>query len=190
MQEVLEQEESIAFLEKIKVVPQKAYAKILEEGGTRFVLRQYKIEELDGGYNIVNISYALNIDKDLTVFYSVYLTSDKTDDIVCLCTSQSNVYNTLFDNILSLEEDLWKYCLVEDCDISYPTDKYKSLMFEIDDDSYVFLLDMLYSNSMFAALLEEYADYVNINKAIPKSIWTSFLNNLTKLSSLWYNTRK
>ena len=143
MQEVLEQEESIAFLEKIKVVPQKAYAKILEEGGTRFVLRQYKIEELDGGYNIVNISYALNIDKDLTIFYSVYLTSDKTDDIVCLCTSQSNVYNTLFDNILSLEEDLWKYCLVEDCDISYPTDKYKSLMFEIDDDSYVFLLDML-----------------------------------------------
>lgn len=184
MQEVLEQEESIAFLEKIKVVPQKAYAKILEEGGTRFVLRQYKIEELDGGYNIVNISYALNIDKDLTVFYSVYLTSDKTDDIVCLCTSQSNVYNTLFDNILSLEEDLWKYCLVEDCDISYPIDKYKSLMFEIDDDSYVFLLDMLYSNSMFAALLEEYADYVNINKAIPKNIWTSFLNNLTKLSSL------
>ena len=184
MQEVLEQEESIAFLEKIKVVPQKAYAKILEEGGTRFVLRQYKIEELDGGYNIVNISYALNIDKDLTIFYSVYLTSDKTDDIVCLCTSQSNVYNTLFDNILSLEEDLWKYCLVEDCDISYPTDKYKSLMFEIDDDSYVFLLDMLYSNSMFAALLEEYADYVNINKAIPKNIWTSFLNNLTKLSSL------
>ena len=184
MQEVLEQEESIAFLEKIKVVPQKAYAKILEEGGTRFVLRQYKIEELDGGYNIVNISYALNIDKDLTVFYSVYLTSDKTDDIVCLCKSQSDIYNTLFDSILSLEENVWKYCLNEGYETSYPKDRYKNLMFEIDAESYVFLLDMLYSNSMFVALLEEYADYVNINKAIPKNIWTSFLNNLTKLSSL------
>lgn len=184
MQKILEQEESIAFLKKIKVVPQKAYAKILEESGTRFVLRQYKIEELDGGYNIVNISYALNIDKDLTVFYSVYLTSDKTDDIVCLCTSQSNVYNTLFDNILSLEEDLWKYCLVEDCDISYPTDKYKSLMFEIDDDSYALLLDTLYDKNMLTALLDEYAEYINVNRIIPKNIWINFLNDLTKLSTL------
>ena len=105
MTNVLEQEESIAFLKKIKVVPQKAYAKILEESGTRFVLKQYKIKELDGGYNMVNISYALNIDKDLITFYSVYLTSDKTDDTICLCMSQKNVYNTLFDSILSLEEE-------------------------------------------------------------------------------------
>lgn len=184
MQIILEQEESIAFLEKIEVVPQKAYAKILEEDGTKFVLRQYKMKELDGEYNMVNISYALNIDKDIITFYSVYLTSDKTDNIICLCKSQSDIYNTLFDSILSLEEDVWKYCLNEWYETSYPKDRYKNLMFEIDAESYVFLLDMLYSNSMFAALLEEYADYVNINKAIPKNIWTSFLNNLTKLSSL------
>lgn len=182
MTNVLEQEESIAFLRKIRIVPQKAYAKILEENGTRFVLRQYKIEELDGGYNMVNISYALNINKDLITFYSVYLTSDKTDDTICLCMSQDNVYNTLFDSILSLEEDVWKHCLTEDKDMSYNLDEYKNLMFETDN--YSSIVDAIYNKKIFSALLSEYVDYINVNKIIPKIFWENFLNNLTKLSTI------
>lgn len=183
METVLEQEESIAFLEKIQVVPQKAYAKILEEDGTKFVLRQYKIKELDGGYNMVNISYALNIDKDITIFYSVYLTSDKIDDILCLCKSQDFTYNTLFDNILFLEEEFWKYCLVEEHK-NLSSYKSKNLIFETDEDVYDFLLDSIYDNCISSALLDEYEDYINSRKIIPKNIWINFLNNLTKLSSL------
>lgn len=183
METVLEQEESIAFLEKIQVVPQKAYAKILEEDGTKFVLRQYKIKELDGGYNMVNISYALNIDRDITTFYSVYLTSDKTDDVLCLCKSQDSLYNTLFDNILFLEEEYWKYCLEEEHK-TLSNYKSKSLIFEVDEDTYDFLLDAIYNNCISSAFLDEYESYVNSKKIIPKNIWKSFLNNLTKLSSL------
>ena len=182
MTNILEQEESIAFLEKIRIVPQKAYAKILEEDGTRFVLRQYKMKKLDGGYNMVNISYALNIDKDLINFYSVYLTSDETDDTICLCMSQNNVYNTLFNSILSLEEDVWKCCLTEEKNTSYNLGKYKSLIFETND--YSSIIDVVYDKKIFSALLEEYAEYVNINKTIPKILWENFLNNLTKLSTI------
>ena len=184
MQKILEQEESIAFLEKIKVVPQKAYAKILEEDGTKFVLRQYKIKEVNGRYNEINISYALNIKKDNIMFYSVYLTSDKTDDVLCLCKSQEEIYNTLFDDILFLEEEVWKYCLVEEKDIPYIKEKHKNLMFEIDTDSYSLLLNGIYNNEVFAILLKEYSTYINSRKIIPKNIWINFLNNLTKLSSL------
>ena len=184
MTNVLEQEESIAFLKKIRVVPQKAYAKILEESGTRFVLKQYKIKELDGGYNMVNISYALNIDKDLITFYSVYLTSDKTDDTICLCMSQKNVYNTLFDSILSLEEDVWKYCLTEDENTSYNLDRYKNLMFEVDDNTLSSIADAVYDRKTFSALLKEYIEYINVNKIIPKFFWENFLNDLTKLSTI------
>lgn len=184
MQEILEQEDSIAFLEKIQVVPQKAYAKILEEDGTRFVLRQYKMKELNGGYNIINISYALNIDKDIVTFYSVYLTSDKTDDILCLCKSQNNTYNTLFDNILFLEEEVWKYCLAKDNNNPHSKRMNNSLIFEVDTDSYELLLNAIYDNNMVIALTKEYTNYVNTSKIIPKNIWINFLNNLTKLSTL------
>lgn len=184
MQEILEQEESIAFLEKIQIVPQKAYAKILEEDGTRFVLRQYKMKELNGRYNVVNISYALNIDKDIITFYSVYLTSDKTDDILCLCKSQDNTYNTLFDNILFLEEEVWKYCLTENHNNPHSKKIDNSLIFEVDDSSYEFLLNVIYNNEITIAFTKEYVDYVNTSKIIPKDIWINFLNNLTKLSTL------
>lgn len=116
MQEVLEQSDGIALLKQLVVVPQKAYAKILEENDNKFVLRQYKIEKINGKFDIVNISYTLNIDSDKITFFSVYLTSDETDDAVCLCMSDKvgNTDNILFDNILSLEENVWNRCLVKD----------------------------------------------------------------------------
>lgn len=182
MENILEQQESIAFLNNVKIVPQKAYAKILEQDGTKYVLRQYKMEELEGGYNMINISYALNIDRDLITFYSVYATSDKTDDTICLCHSQDNMYNTLFDNILSLEQDVWKKCLAKEKNTSYDLNKYQSLMFEVDSYSYSCLMDIIYEKTIFSALLEECVDYINVNKVVPKLIWQKFLSNLTKLS--------
>lgn len=114
MENVLEQEIGIGFLKKIKVVPQKAYAKILDKNGTRFVLRQYRIVEINGGYNMVNISYALNIEKDTITFYSVYLTSDNPDKTICLCTSENNKNHKLFDTILHIENNIWRSCLIEE----------------------------------------------------------------------------
>lgn len=108
MEKVLEQEKSITFLKEIKVVPQKAYAQILEKNGTRFVLRQYKIEKLNGVYDMITISYALDINRDTIVFYSVYLTSDNSDDTICLCTSEKDKDHKLFDIILHIENDTWK----------------------------------------------------------------------------------
>lgn len=108
--EFLEQEDGIALLKKIEVVPQRAYAKILEEDGTRYVLRQYKIQEIEGKYNKVNISFTLRINSDKIVFYSVYLTSDKTDDVICICADTNNDW--LFYEILTLEENVWNRCLV------------------------------------------------------------------------------
>jgi len=178
---VLEQEDSIAFLQKVKVVPQKAYAKILEKDGTKYVLRQYKIEELDGGYDMINISYALNIEKDLTTFYSVYATSDKTDSTICLCVSQKNVYNTLFDSILSLEENVWKNSIAGNCDITFDPSNYRSLIFETDDFSYPKLADAIYDTHMSSALKNEFEKYVNTNKIVPKNNWKKFLLGLTKL---------
>lgn len=178
---VLEQEDSIAFLQKVKVVPQKAYAKILEKDGTKYVLRQYKIKELDGGYDMINISYALNIDTDLTTFYSVYVTSDKTDSTICLCVSQKNVYNTLFDSILSLEENVWKNSIAGDCDDAFEPDSYKSLIFETDDFSYPKLADAIYDAHISSALKTEFESYINSSKIIPKNSWKKFLLSLTKL---------
>ena len=115
MQEILEQSDGIALLKQLVVVPQKAYAKILEENDNRFVLRQYKVKKINGKFDIVNISYTLNIDSDKVTFFSVYLTSDETDNSVCLCMSDKvdNTDNILFDNILSLEENVWNRCLVK-----------------------------------------------------------------------------
>lgn len=181
MTKLLEQKESIALLGKIQVIPQKAYAKILKENGMKFVLRQYKIKELEEGYNTINISYALNIDSDLITDYSVYVTSDKADDTICLCTFTNNIYNTLFDSILSLEEDVWKHQIAGE-DISTSAKNFKSLMFEVDDCSYPFLADAIYNKNMFNALLARYLEYVNENKVIRKKSWKTFLNDLTKLS--------
>lgn len=115
MQEILEQSDGIALLKQLVVVPQKAYAKILEENDNKFVLRQYKIEKINGKFDIVNISYTLNIDSNKITFFSVYLTSDETDDSVCLCMSDNvdSTNNILFDNILFLEENVWNRCLVK-----------------------------------------------------------------------------
>lgn len=186
MTKLLEQKESIALLEEIQIIPQKAYAKILEENGMKFVLRQYKIKELEDGYNVINISYALNIDSDLITYYSVYVTSDKADDIICLCTFTNNVYNTLFDSILSLEEDVWKHQIAGE-DISTPVNNFKSLIFEVDDCSYPFLAEAIYERNVFNALLARYLECVNENQVIAKKSWKTFLNDLTKLSIIWYN---
>lgn len=184
MTNILEQEESIAFLKKIKVVPQKAYAQISEKNGTKLVLRQYKIEELDNGYNMVNISYVLNIKSDLITFYSVYLTSDKTDNTLCLCMSEKNKYNTLFNNILLLEDNVWKYCLVEGSTAVCNIEEYKSLIFETNNRSYIYIANAVYDKRIVAAFLTEYSDFIDVNKVIPLIFWKTFLSSLTKLLTI------
>lgn len=116
MQKILEQSDGIALLKKLVVIPQKAYARILEEGNDKFVLRQYKIQKVEGKFDIVNISYVLNIDSDKLSFFSVYLTSDKTDESVCLCMSNDHIGYTdkiLFDDILNIEVNVWNRCLIK-----------------------------------------------------------------------------
>lgn len=115
MQEILERAKGIALLKQLIVVPQKAYAKILEENDKKFVLRQYRIEKVEGKFDIVNISYVFNIDSDRVTFFSIYLTSEETDDAVCLCMSDKvdNTDKILLDDIFSLEENVWNRCLVK-----------------------------------------------------------------------------
>lgn len=185
MENFLEQEESIAFLQKIVVVPQKAYAKILDENGTRFVLRQYKIKEIKGyEYDTINISYAFNIDTDTIEFYSVYLTSEKNDDILCLCKTKDSIYNSLFDNILLLEDEVWKRHLKEEVRKDVNNFKIRALMFQVDNKHYSLLLDSIYETKTYQALLSEFYNYVNSSQVVPQNFWENFLNDLTKLSTI------
>lgn len=173
----LEQEESIKFLNVVQVIPQKAYAKIYEEDNKKYILRQYKVNKINEMWDTINVSYILDIKTDRILSYSVYATSKETEDIISLCIYEKDIFKMLFYNILALEEDLWKYCLLEENSVKdIKIADYPNIMFESNKEADIILEELAYNKIFKSEILSQFTAFLNKNDVVPKNVWENVAN--------------
>lgn len=175
MESEVEQEESIALIQKMEVLPIDVEVEIEKiEGNDRVVTRSYHVDVKDNRYSMMDrLVVRYKIKREKVKDYMVFLT-DSARDIIFLCKSNSEILNTLFSNIIMLELSNWRMAALGEKPLR-TIDDYNSVMFQLganktENRSLEKALD-----KDWVSFIEKFKTYYNSNKVIPIEVWQTQL---------------
>lgn len=166
------QEEARNILKEVIIIPEKPLVKILNKNCEKLVLRRYKINLVNSDWNEMTITYKVNSYTENVLDYSIYLTNSRKD-ILCICKYSPRIFNTLFNDIMSLEISNWQR-IVRGLSPLRTINDFDSLMFELNIDNKQIALKLeklCEKKNTSRKLFQEFKEFLNSNKVIPEQIW-------------------
>lgn len=170
----LEQEDAIASIEKLEILPVKAQVVIKDVENYKLVTRKYQINCIDYPVTSLVIQYSLSSYKEQVKDYFVKLTDESGLEIT-LCKYSAKIFNTLFNNIILLELNNWRRISQGEEPLTTIYD-YDSLMFELSSNVKLnTLLKKLWDKNALE-IIQGLESFVNSNNIVPVEIWEKQIN--------------